>query len=183
LPGGTISVENRTGYIIGDSWINFSDAASSNNTYTASTLEGNIGYSKYLKVVNLGFSIPSGSTITGIEVNLEKFALYNTGSSYAKDSQLKLYKGGVLGGSDLANTGSNWSTTESVITYGGSSNLWGESWTYSDINATDFGVGFSVYISSVPKVANYAYLDHVSVTVYYTTGGGSSTNPLLYIGD
>lgn len=180
---GTISAVVRSGGV--QNWTNPSNAGSSDNSYAYVNIEGSSGYSYYLKLVNFGFSIPTGSTIDGIEVKIEKYANISSGSAYVTDSQLKLYKGGTLVGNDLSDIDTKWATSESVITYGGSSNLWGETWTAEDINASDFGVGFSAYLAAAAKVFLFGYVDHITITVYYTAGGGggSSTNALLYIGN
>lgn len=48
-------------------------------------------------------------------------------------------KAGVLAGTNAA-AGESVTATESNFTFGGSANLLGDSWTYSDINASNFGV-------------------------------------------
>lgn len=35
--------------------------------------------------------------------------------------------------------------TEGTVTFGSSSSLWGSSWTYSDINASDFGLNIGIF--------------------------------------
>ena len=43
--------------------------------------------------------------------------------------------------------------------------LWGETWTAEDINDADFGVGFSVHRTALNNPA----VDHIRITIYYTT--------------
>ncbi|MEO8590409.1 MAG: T9SS type A sorting domain-containing protein [Flavobacteriales bacterium] len=80
------------------------------------------------------------------------------------DYSVRLMKGGTIGGTDLANT-TSWPTSDAYVNYGGAGNLWGQSWTIADINATGFGVVLAA------RVANgTARVDHVRVTVtYYST--------------
>jgi len=70
---------------------------------------------------------------------------------------------GTLGTTDKA-TNTLISTTESYISYGSSSDLWGETWTPTDINDIDFGVVYSVYgtglstiISHYLKATNFGF--------------------------
>ena len=52
-------------------WANPSNAGSSNDSYATRTLSG---VSDYLRATNFGFAIPSGATIDGILVEVEKRA-------------------------------------------------------------------------------------------------------------
>lgn len=97
-------------------------------------------FSQYLYATNFGFSIPSGNTINGIAVA----ATYQNGGT---DYTTKLLKAGSLVGSNLA-TGATSPTSATIVTWGGSSNLWGTTWTYSDINNSSFGVAFAINITS-----------------------------------
>jgi len=64
--------------------------------------------------------------------------------------------------------------------------LWGNTWTYSDINASDFGVALAT--SNAGLISKSVYIDHIRITVYYTSPGNadwimsvSSTNGALTI--
>ena len=92
-------------------------------------------YSQYLYATNFGFAIPSGNTINGISVAV---TYQNSGTDYTT----KLLKAGSLVGSNLA-TAATSPTSATVVTWGGSSNLWGTTWSYSDINSSTFGVAIS----------------------------------------
>lgn len=50
---------------------------------------------------------------------------------------------GTLGSENKADTANNWPLTDTYKSYGGSTDLWSESWAYTDINDTDFGVVIS----------------------------------------
>lgn len=41
-------------------------------------------------------------------------------------------------GTNKAVTGTTWGTTFSTVTYGGTNDLWGTTWTPSDINSANF---------------------------------------------
>lgn len=160
-------------------WVNSSSALSSNNAYAQ--FGESRAQSNYLKVTNFGFSIPSGATIDGIVVEIERKRDAKTSS---KDNTLKIVQAGTPIGTNKASA-TAYPTTDTIATYGSSTDLWGASWTDSNINSSTFGVALS--IENFPfKSANSAYVDHIRITVYYTSGGGgggSSTNALLYIGN
>lgn len=156
-------------------WSTPSNAASSNNSYATVTLSGAANLSEYLKATDFGFNIPSGATIDGIVVEVEK--KYDTYT--VQDAVVKIVKGGSLTGTNKAIAG-DWSSTESYITYGSSTELWGTTWSYGDINSSNFGVALSCEGTQVfPPGAGVANVDHIRITVYYT-GGGSSNQGIMF---
>ena len=166
---------NSPGTVVSDAsigtvaWATPSNATASENTRTTATL-GASAVSQYLKATNFGFAIPSGATIDGIQAEVEHSMSTLTGGVRASDSSVKLVQGGVIGGTDLATNVTLASTTDAYKSYGGATSLWGRSWAYTDINATDFGVATSYTANTIggtPRV------DHIRITVYYTAGGAS----------
>jgi len=175
---------NYPGTVVNDigigtrAWSNATNVGASDNTYaTAFHLAG--GTTQYLKATNFGFSIPSGATIDGIEVTIE--AATYAGST--RDSTVSLVKGGTISGSNLG-TNTSWTTSDSIRTYGGPSQLWGLSWTDTDINASTFGVAYSSVMAG-GKSGGGNRCDAMTITVYYTASGGGTTDAisLLLAGD
>ena len=121
--------------------------------------------SHYLKATNFSFNIPAGATINGILVEMEKLGGMNSYQSH--DSSVKIVKGGVITGTDKADTVSSWPSPEAYVSHGGSTDLWGTTWTASDINNENFGVVISAYLSSLEVDAIYLDIDHIRITVYY----------------
>ena len=76
------------------------------------------------------------------------------------DAEVRLLKGGVIGGTNKA-VATPWRTTDAYATYGGVIDLWGRTWTLADINATDFGAAFSAQVQN-----GTASVDHMRITVY-----------------
>lgn len=76
------------------------------------------------------------------------------------DNEVRLIKGGVVGGSNLASTAA-WSTSDAVMSYGGPTELWGRTWTIADINAPDFGAALSTLVQN-----GTAHVDHFQITVF-----------------
>ena len=180
---GTLADDSSIGTI---TWTNTSDGVSSNNTYTwAITIGPNISEtSHYLTATNFGFSIPSGATINGIIVEVEQKSSANSGTFYTVSNTIKTIKGGTIGGNNNADNTTKWNTSDSYISYGSSSDLWGQTWTDSDINSSGFGVAIAVRNVVFGKTNQYGYVDHIRITIHYTAGGGGSTsNSLLMAGD
>jgi hypothetical protein len=117
----------------------------------------------YCKLTNFGFAIPTDATIDGIVLELYRRA---SSSSGVQDYSVRLYKAGTLTGDDKASA-SYWPTSYATATYGSSSDLWGTTWSYSDINNSGFGVAISLY-----RATAQGDIDRVQLTVHYTEGGG-----------
>lgn len=120
---------------------------------------------EYLKATNFGFSIPSGATINGIVVTIER----RCSDFEIKDYAARIVKGGVIKNTDKSNPNLYSSTSFESTTYGGPTDLWGETWTASDINNSGFGFAISPYLLSSVKFFNTAELRNLRIKVHYTT--------------
>jgi len=125
---------------------------------------GLIDTSHYLKATNFGFTIPSGATINGIVVEIEK--LLNQGDLTVLDNAVRIVKGGTIGSTDRSN-GSAWPQVEAYVTHGGTTDLWGETLTDTDINSASFGVAISAKEGATTSYGQ-PFIDHIRITVYYT---------------
>ena len=140
---------------------------SDNNRSTATAIAALFtGNTNYLNVSGLGFSIPPATTICGIMVEVEKSASGISVLATVSDNVIQLMKNGTLTGSNYA-TSTDWTATDAYYTYGGSSDLWGSTWTTADINSANFGVALSAQINGLAFVFPSARIDHIRVTVYY----------------
>lgn len=94
-----------------------------------------------LGMTNFGFfpTVPSTASIISIQVNIERSTTLSTATNF-RDLTVRLLKAGVEVGNNNADTSTNWTNTDATISYGG--NLWGTTWTPSDINNTNFGLDF-----------------------------------------
>ena len=151
-------------------WTNPGNAITNNGVYATVTLSGpGTKTSNYLRTSNYNFStIPANATIAGITVLIGRFE--NTGSGAStnmRDAGLKLIKAGSITGDDKANTSTDWPTSLTTATYGGTSDLWGTTWTCSDINALNFGVSLTVS-SSNDRTAS---VDYIQISITYTVPG------------
>ena len=154
---GTLANTTETGTV---AWTNAANAAASDDVY-ATAAPGAGATSQWLTLTNFGFSLSGSATILGIKVEVERKA------STSGDQQefARLRKNGAQVGvtytefiDDLA---------DAYTTFGiGTSDLWGETWTAADINATNFGISYQV--ENRGGGASTTSVDHIRVTVYYS---------------
>jgi methionine-rich copper-binding protein CopC len=144
----------------GSGWTTPGNTTSSNDAYAIYNSTGQTD----LILSNFGYSIPSTATISGITVVSEG----NGAGSTAARRQYRI--GLTKNASALAGTrktGQQFTTSDSDITSGSGSDLWGTTWTYSEINAS----GFGVLISDNDTTAHALNFDYVRVTITYTIPG------------
>lgn len=166
------SIFTNTG--TGVSWINPSNAQTSNNVRATATLgSGANSSSKYLRATGFGFAIPPNAEIKGILVEIEKRE-GNLSASSITDSSVLIVKNGTASGNDKAELEVPWSTTDTYVSYGGETDLWGLSWKASDINSSSFGVQIKATGIFVPTQSERAEIDHIRITVYYDDVADSS---------
>jgi hypothetical protein len=148
----------------GSGWTNSGYIVSSNGQRATASLPGN-GVSANLNATNFGFSIPANATITGIRAYIEKSTNVDDDDSRVDDDDVYLLKAGSPVGNDEA-SGTDWDDSDEVFTYGGSSDLWGTSWTPAEINAANFGLRLRA--DSDTSSSRTVYVDHVEIRVYYS---------------
>lgn len=117
--------------------------------------------SEYLGVTNFGFSIPSSATITGIVGEIER----TNNSGGPCDDSIRILKGGAPLGDEKSGYDCPPQNVDSTVTLGGSVDLWGLTWLYSDINASNFGLAYSANSGGTNSAM---WVDHMRITVYYT---------------
>jgi MSHA biogenesis protein MshQ len=126
----------------------------------------NSSVTEYLKCTGYGFSIPAGATINGITVGVWDYS-----AKTMSDQSMVLVKAnanqtGASGTMDLA-TNTRFSNADSLVIYGGSTNLWGNTWTAADINSATFGAAFAA-VRGPYTTTDTAFVDYMPITVDYT---------------
>lgn len=169
---------------------NFNWNASGTSGYGFSNSSGHTGHTNTLFIEGLGFNIPTGASIQGIQVQVFRGA---NRSNAVSDVTVQLLKAGVAAGSNKAQGGfwpqilwnSYVQPTQGGIptTYGGPTDLWGASWLPSDINNATFGIQIIAnQASSNTTTGGIVFANGtaqpVLVTVYY--GAGSSLTGSVY---
>jgi hypothetical protein len=165
-------------------WSNPTRITANDNSYATVVVNGST--SRYLRATNFGFAIPSTATIIGITAEIRRFQNNTGGGNDVRDVEVKLLKSTGLVGTNLAATGTEWPTNEQAATYGSNSNLWGTTWTPSEVNNAAFGV--SLYVNSSNN--RTASVDYISITLEYdlnnrrysvvASGNWSSTSTWSY---
>ena len=167
--GPNFAGAGATGGGAGVAWTTANNVTANDDNYATVTGTGT-AFSERLNTSNFGFAIPSGATINGIQVTLGRFRPLSVGSGNIRDNSLRLIKAGVVTGNDNANTGLDWPTTETQANYGSTSDLWGTSWSPSEINDPNFGVSLIVTHTQATS-SRTANVDYFQVTVTYTVNG------------
>ncbi|KKL99748.1 hypothetical protein LCGC14_1811320, partial [marine sediment metagenome] len=148
----------------GEEWVDTNKATTQNDDDTFVSFNPSTeDTSDWIRLTNFGFSIPA-ATITGIEVEIDREA---TQSSSIKDGRIYLRKTSGQVGNNKSAAG-YWDTIDddSYDTYGSTSDLWGTTWTSSEINSVDFGI--DIYVGYDGSVADNARIDHLRIKIYYT---------------
>lgn len=153
-------------------WTNPSNANASDSTYATQTAPGSSANTaanyNYLYLTGYGFSIPSNATIKGVTASIRR--LRNGGSTgEMRFNTVQLLKGGTPTGTNLA-TATNFPTTVAAVSFGGTTNMWGNSLTYSDVNASNFGLAIRL-VGSTSGTNRVGNIDSASLTITYTTPG------------
>lgn len=161
-------------------WTNSSNATSSNNTYATATASGWLVNGPLFKASNFGLSLPTGATVTTIEVEIEGY--YTVTNSVIPDNGIYdviFLKNVASTPGSLSSPGwdnDRWGLTEAVRTASAaasSNSVDGSTmntWTAAEINATSFGLIIEATgTSSNPTTGgdiNY-FLDNVRIRLTY----------------
>jgi hypothetical protein len=125
----------------------------------ANLVLSNIQNGHYLVVTSFGFSIPGGSSVLGILFEIKKAS-----TGFFSDARVRAVKGGVIGSTDRS-AGGTWPGSYTFVSHGGASDLWGDSWSAADINASGFGVA----IACVSSASGSGGVDFVRATVTFAS--------------
>lgn len=139
-------------------WSNVANLTGTPNSTFATVSLADLGSSNYLAGKNFGFAIPTGSTINGI---LVEYYDLSTPFTPGNLSNTALTKNGtsVTGTSKLITIAGGWQS------FGGSTDLWGTTWTPAEINSSNFGAGLQ---AADDASGCQLEVDAMRVTIYYT---------------
>ena len=144
-------------------WANTNNASQSDDVYTGTgNIAGGTGsYTDYIVATDFGFNIPSGATITGIEVIVER----SDASGLTSDYRVRIVKGGVISSTEMS-SGTAYGSVDSYGIYGSPFDSWGETWTETDINSSNFGVAVAAQRNAAGGSSD-AVIDQILITVHY----------------
>jgi hypothetical protein len=166
---GTASDDSSVGTA---SWTSPTNACGDDGLYATAVIPASGGTTHHLDATHFGFSIPTGATINGIQVDVKS----STDSGVLNWNRDYIIKGGTVGSTNVQTSGYPISTTmnyDTIPTSGASTELWGETWTPADINNSNFGVAIGI-VNGFSTPANITVsVDNIRITVYYTTASGA----------
>lgn len=189
----TFSTLARTGeYSSGGNsfkWQNTSNASTQNDTYSSllyTDTSNNVqsaplsvspaDETNYLLCKNLDSNVPVDATIEGIKIYIDRYNSFaGDGTVSYSDNAIYLTKNGTDTVGSNKSAGSAWASTDTdtYVSFGGVADLWGTTWTASEINSDNFGVliGPSInYDSASGENGSSAKIDHVYVEITYSGG-------------
>jgi hypothetical protein len=151
-----------------ESWIDPGNAYASDNSYASMS-----GTSKSRDWSEFDFGIPSGATIDGVQVEVEKRAS-NTASNSTLAVELSWNGGLTYTSAGKSVSFSN--GADDVATFGGAADTWGRIWIPAETSNANFRVRLR---GSVPgdSGSNHIYVDHIQVTVHYTYSDNVGLSP------
>lgn len=173
-------------------WQNTSNASTQNDIYTsllftdvsnvlaaAPTSISPADETNYLVCKNLDSNIPNDATIEGIKIYIDRYNSFTgDGTVIITDNAIYLTKNGTDTVGNNKSVGTVWPSTDTdtYATYGGVSDLWGTTWTASEINNDNFGVMIGPTIEFVGLTGengSSANVDHVYIEITYAGGSGT----------
>ncbi len=113
--------------------------------------------SNTLACLGYGLNIPQTAIIKGIRVNIKRG--YDPTKGTASDALVRLLLGTSVTSADRS-ASTPYNNGEGI--YGGSNDLWGNTWTPTQINNGNFGVAFATQGNT------FVGVDAVTITVYYS---------------
>lgn len=173
MPSTGPNYPSASEYILADesspaTWSNMTNAYASDFAYASCLVD--LGQTSVLRLTNFGFSLPADVAIVGItlETSFKSIGTGEDGSSTGQDQVISLVRSDSEVGDNLASVGPGGYTPETPtsVSYGGSTNLWGTTWTKAQIEDSSFGVDL--------KYADFfsgnltAGVDYARITVYYS---------------
>ena len=122
--------------------------------------------SRELRVRNFNISVPATASITGIIAEIERY----WGAGAASDVRIILTKDGATGiGNNYATANPQaFTSAVEIKVCGSSSDLWGTTWTVSEVTSPSFGV---LYRVGAGGTNTDAFLDYIRTTIYYDIPG------------
>ncbi len=165
--GSSVANDTSSGSV---SWgTTASNISTSDNTYNTASLFINAFQTTttyFMKVTGFGFSLGS-ATVNGITVSVESSFTTSVPAVININGTAKIVKGNTLSGNSKSFTVF---TSDNTASMGSSSDLWGTTWTASDIESANFGVGIQMsqpnFTSSMGTTTGR--VDLVRITVDYS---------------
>ena len=139
------------------------------------TVGGSFILSHWLHITNFDFSaIPDTATINGITIKIRRRVNQSSDDFFTQD--IRLVDSGTLLGT-MKNPGASynyWTTTATIETHGGSSDLWGWTPLVATIKSPTFG--FQFWIEDDASGSETAGVEVAWMNITYTPAAGGSVD-------
>jgi hypothetical protein len=168
--GSSAGTVTTTSVAQGFDWVNPTNISTANAVYATSLITGSNKSTYFLDAKNWGFQsttsgqpnyIPPTATINGIEVYILR---RRTNVGTVKGQRIILLKAAAEAGTNKS-TGSTWPTVAATSKFGSSVDLWGTTWTPTDL--TNAGFGVRIQARNQGNKAAQAEVDHVQIIVFF----------------
>lgn len=131
--------------------------------------------SRALLASNFAFDLPDNATISGIKAYVERLAS-GAGGADASIHLRKTTAGGAI--SDNRSAGAAWSAVEGIVSFGGTSDLWGLTWSVPEVESAEFGAEIVAAATAGVTLS----VDYVEVEITYVVPVPSRGRPMLGVG-
>ena len=126
-----------------------------------------------LKGSNVGLAIPGGDVIDGIEIRMN---LWEAGAGTGTIEEVFLVdEGGVVGSTNRAGGETMSTSTANLDDYGGSTDLWGDTWSEADVEDVDFGFVCRQTHHGTGSTGHKC--DYFAMKVYHSTPAAAGSLP------
>lgn len=162
----SVSQVDESGALQGRIWSNVTRVTADDGSFTSTTLHDatNQCQTYTIQASDFGFSVPTGATIVGIELQIEIGAWPTSGSN----ANINVVTDASSATTDppafaqLSNPGAG------IFTVGGASELWSKSWTPTQVNDNIFGIQFLGYDESSGLGSPFSVsVDYLKCKIYY----------------
>jgi hypothetical protein len=140
-------------------WFNIGAVDASGGDFANSNLVPGVLTTEFGGGDAFDLSLPLSVTITGIQV---EFRRRSAAANLVTDAAVVIRKNASTVSQPKTGNG-YWPMTYAYASYGGPGDLWGMTWTPSELNSPSF----AALIQATASAPTTVYLDHVRVTIYY----------------
>jgi len=166
--------ETPPGFVEDNNYDNFNNIKVDDSSYARTNPEIGPTSKKSIYISQFGFAIPAGATINGI---IHRVDHRGESTNICRETLQLTKTAGVGQGTDKWNRQNL--TTSFVSQYDGTgTDLWGSSWTVSEINASGFG-SFMEHYNSHASGTRYCDIEFASIDVYYTPAAATMIAKLV----
>ena len=149
-------------------WGTTSNVTASDDSRSVTTAGAEGAITHYLLITYDTSSLPSFSSLDGLQPLVEGSRVGTGG--VANEYRIRIVKNGTVSTTELG-SGASLGTSDGNVTYGGVSNLCGETWANGD--TIGLAVSYTIPGGEVGVDETSARVDYSSLTVTYTAGGAA----------